>query len=95
MIKSPLFIAGIAYLIVVNLYALALMRIDKKRAIKKTRRIPEARLFVAALIGGSIGAIFGMYAFLHKTKHISFIIGLPFILILQICAVLAVHLLLR
>ncbi|NLO46877.1 MAG: DUF1294 domain-containing protein [Clostridiales bacterium] len=95
MIINPLFIAGTAYLVAMNLYTLVLMRIDKKRAVKKKRRIPEARFFATALIGGSIGAIFGMYAFRHKTKHLRFIIGLPIILLMQICALLALHLLLR
>ena len=40
------------YLIVINITAFAMMGIDKKRAKKHEWRIPEARLFGAALLGG-------------------------------------------
>ena len=44
-----------------------------------------------ALVGGSIGAIIGMYAFHHKTKHWYFVVGMPLILVVQIalCVLLA------
>ena len=57
---------------------------DKRRARKGKRRIPEATLFTAAILGGSIGALAGMYTFRHKTKHKSFVYGMPAILIVQI-----------
>ncbi|HBL8751618.1 TPA: DUF1294 domain-containing protein, partial [Clostridioides difficile] len=43
----------------------------------------EATLMSIAVIGGSIGSIIGMYSFRHKTKHIKFTFGIPFILFLQ------------
>lgn len=49
------------YLIVINITAFAMMGIDKKRAKKHEWRIPEARLFGAALLGGGPGAVLGMY----------------------------------
>ena len=79
------------WLLPVNLVAFIMMWSDKRRARKGKRRIPEATLFSAAVLGGSIGAIAGMYAFRHKTKHPSFVYGMPVILIVQI--VLAVCLL--
>ena len=33
---------------------------------------------------GSFGALFGMYAFRHKTKHLKFKIGVPLLLIVNI-----------
>ena len=57
---------------------------DKRRAKKDKWRIPEKRLFLVAAIGGSIGSILGMQLFRHKTKHKSFVIGMPVILIVQI-----------
>ena len=60
------------------------MGTDKRRAVRKAFRIPEATLFAVAIIGGSIGSILGMYAFHHKTKHWLFKLGLPIILVLQI-----------
>ncbi len=77
-----------AYLILVNLIAFAVMGIDKNKAKRHKFRIPEAVLFILAIIGGSIGSIGGMYTFRHKTKHASFVFGMPFILILQVAAIL-------
>ena len=72
------------YLIAVNLIGFALMGIDKYKTKKRAFRIPEATLFIVAIIGGSIGSIIGMYAFRHKTRHWYFVYGMPAILILQI-----------
>lgn len=63
------------------------MGVDKKRAIRGAWRIPEASLFIVALLGGSIGSILGMQHFRHKTKHWYFKYGMPAILILQIVLV--------
>lgn len=81
-----LFIA--AYFALVNLVAFALMGIDKRKAIKGAFRIPEATLFIIAIIGGSIGSIVGMYTFRHKTRHFKFVYGMPAILIIQILLVI-------
>lgn len=61
----------------------ALMGIDKRRARRDGRRIPERRLFAVALLGGTPGAILGMYAFRHKTRHWYFKWGLPGLLLTQ------------
>lgn len=74
----------IIYLIVVNVMGFALMGIDKAKAIRHKWRVPEATLFMTALLGGSIGAWIGMYTFRHKTKHLRFIVGIPFIFVMQI-----------
>ncbi|CZR97152.1 MULTISPECIES: DUF1294 domain-containing protein [unclassified Clostridioides] len=72
------------YFIVINFIAFFSMYIDKKRAIKNEWRIKEATLISIAVIGGSIGSITGMYSFRHKTKHIKFTFGIPFIIFLQL-----------
>lgn len=72
------------YLVLVNAIAFLLMLIDKQKAKKKKWRIPEATLIGSAAIGGSIGALAGMYTFRHKTKHPKFTIGVPVILVLQL-----------
>lgn len=71
------------YLLAVNALGLLLMLIDKKKAQEKLRRIPEQTLFLTAALGGSIGALAGMYLFRHKTKHLSFTLGIPAILAIQ------------
>ena len=77
----------LAYLFIVNIAGLAVMGIDKRKAIKGAWRIPEKTLFLFSLIGGSIGTWAGMYIFHHKTKHWYFVIGMPAILILQLVIV--------
>lgn len=74
------------YLLLINLAGFASMGIDKKRAVRREWRIPEKTLFGIAILGGSIGSILGMEVFRHKTKHLSFRIGMPAILILQAAA---------
>ena len=76
----------LAYLLIVNAIAFLLMLIDKQKAKKKKWRIPEATLMSFAAIGGSIGALMGMYTFRHKTLHKKFTLGIPAILLLQIAA---------
>ena len=77
-----------AYFILINLLAFFLMGADKRRAKKALWRIPEAHLFLGALLGGSPGSILGMYLFRHKTRHTSFVYGMPAILILQVILVI-------
>jgi uncharacterized membrane protein YsdA (DUF1294 family) len=72
------------YLLLINAAAFLLMLVDKLKAKKNRWRIPERTLFGSALLGGSIGAILGMYTFRHKTKHLSFTLGMPAILIAQV-----------
>ena len=78
------------YLLIVNAIAYLLMLIDKQKAKKKKWRIPEATLMGFAAIGGTIGALMGMYTFRHKTLHKKFTLGIPAILFLQIAAAAAV-----
>ncbi|MBQ8355247.1 MAG: DUF1294 domain-containing protein [Oscillospiraceae bacterium] len=72
------------YLLLINAAAFLLMLVDKLKARKNRWRIPERTLFGSALLGGSIGAILGMYTFRHKTRHLSFTLGMPAILIAQV-----------
>ena len=82
-VGSPLpLIAG--YLALVNLWAFALMGIDKRRSKRKgARRIRERTLFLSALLGGGLGAFLGMWIFRHKTKHWYFVLGIPLILLAE------------
>lgn len=76
------------YLLIINLAGFLLMGMDKSRARRNRWRIPEKTLFLTAVLGGSIGSIAGMYFFRHKTRHTTFVIGMPCILLLQIVLVL-------
>lgn len=74
----------LVYLLIINIFALVTMKLDKEKAKQHKWRIPEKTLFFLAFLGGSVGSILGMQIFRHKTKHLAFVIGMPFILILQI-----------
>ncbi len=90
MVTMKVILIIVIYIFAVNVLGFALMGIDKSRAKKRGFRIPEATLFVVAIIGGSIGTIIGMFTFRHKTRHWYFLYGLPVILLIQIALVVAV-----
>lgn len=72
------------YLLIINLIGFFAMGIDKFKAKNNFWRTKEKTLFTIAAIGGSVGSIIGMYTFRHKTKHNSFVFGMPMILAIQI-----------
>lgn len=76
-------VAGI-YLLFINIFSFSLFGIDKNKAVRNAYRIPERTLFLTAAVGGSLGSLLGMYLFRHKTRHTSFRIGVPALLILHI-----------
>ncbi len=77
----------LSFLILMNLTGFTAMFLDKQKARKRAFRIPESTLFMIALMGGSLGSLAGMYTFRHKTRHPSFVYGLPAILLLQLALV--------
>ncbi len=72
------------YIVVISVAAFLMMGIDKNKAKAGQRRISERTLFTIAWVGGSLGMYIGMNVFRHKTKHKSFAIGLPMIILVQI-----------
>ena len=72
-----------------NVAAFCLMGVDKWKAKHGRWRLPEKVLFLSALAGGSVGALLGMGFFRHKTRHWTFRLGMPAILILQVAALTA------
>jgi Predicted membrane protein len=77
------FIYIFSYLILVNLAAFIMYRIDKKRSKRNAcSRIPESAFIGMATIGGGLGSIFGMLLFHHKTRHAKFIIAIPLLMII-------------
>lgn len=72
------------YLITINICQFLIMGLDKLLAIKKKNRISEKTLLINAFLGGSIGALLGMYTFRHKTKKLKFQLLYPLFLIIHI-----------
>ena len=60
------------------------MGADKSRAKSHCRRIPEARLFLLAILGGAVGGTLGMWVFRHKTRHWYFAFGFPLLAAIQL-----------
>lgn len=66
-----------------SLLAFALFGLDKAKARRGGRRVPEATLLCAALLGGGIGAFAGMRLFRHKTRKPPFPVLVPLLALLQ------------
>ena len=71
-----------------NLIVFCVYGLDKYKAKKDKWRIPEKTLLLLAFFFGGLGAFLGMRVFHHKTKHLSFTVGMPLILAVQIVLVL-------
>ena len=72
------------YVLILNFVTMLVYGIDKFNAKKGKWRIPESTLLLLAVLGGSIGAWFGMRVWRHKTQHMKFKYGIPVIFILQV-----------
>ncbi len=75
-----------SYLLLMSLILFAFMGADKRRAKRRAWRVPERTLFWLAALGGGLGGVLGMLAFRHKTRHASFCIGMPFLMLLNFAA---------
>jgi len=73
-----------AILLLVNAYGLIIMGIDKGKASRNKRRYSEKHLFIVAFSGGAVGIYLGMHYYRHKTRHVSFRLGIPLIIILNV-----------
>lgn len=78
----------VIYLLLINVIAFFIYGIDKRRARKDQWRISENILLGVALLGGSVGALFGMCVFHHKTRKKKFNVGVPMILVMQVAVLL-------
>ena len=70
-----------------SLMAFFLYGLDKRRAKRDGRRIPELTLLTFAALGGGLGALLGMLLFRHKTnfaRKAHFVLGVPLCLACQL-----------
>ena len=69
-------------------------RVVIPKEIRRTLKIREGEpMEIFTEIGGSVGGILGMQLFRHKTKHKTFTVGFPAILVCQLA--LAAYILLK
>lgn len=78
----------LAALLSLNLLSFALFGLDKRRAQRGRRRIPERTLLCCAACFGAAGALLAMRLFRHKTKKPLFSAGVPLLLLVQALALL-------
>ena len=79
------------YIAVVSLISIIVCIYDKKISKRNNvkLRIPEKTLFIWSALGGSLAMYITMKLIRHKTKHLSFMIGIPVIFILQVALIVA------
>lgn len=70
-----------------NIVVFAMYGLDKMKAKRGRNRISEKTLLLAAALMGGLGALLGMFAFRHKTKHAKFLLGVPLLLILNVAVI--------
>ncbi|MCB9919943.1 MAG: DUF1294 domain-containing protein [Planctomycetes bacterium] len=63
---------ALGWLLATNVLALAIYWLDKRKAVRRQRRIPEAQLLLVAACGGAPGAWLACSLFRHKTQKRSF-----------------------
>lgn len=79
----------IVYIAVISLISIIVCVYDKKISKRNNvkLRIPEKSLFLWSALGGSLAMFLTMRAIRHKTKHLSFMIGIPVIMVLQVALI--------
>ena len=83
----PLWQIVLILLAVMSVLLFVLMGLDKGKARRGERRVPEKTLFLFALFGGAVGGTLGMFFFRHKTKHWYFRLGFPLLAAAQLALV--------
>ena len=81
----------LGYIAVVSLISIIVCIYDKKISKRNDvrLRIPEKSLFIWSAVGGSLAMYITMQLIRHKTKHVSFMVGIPVIFILQVALIVA------
>ena len=81
--KETIVLAAAAFVAAMNICSFLLMGHDKRNACRGARRVPERTLFLIAACFGGLGGVLGMKVFRHKTRHLSFRLFFPLLLIIQ------------
>ena len=76
----------VAYIAIISLVAVVVTVADKVKAKAGAWRVKERTLFIIAALGGGIAMYITMQVIRHKTKHLTFMIGIPLIIAAQVAA---------
>ena len=76
------------YLCAINIIAIIVCAADKIKAQLNKWRISEKTLLAISVIGGALGMYITMLIIRHKTKHKTFMIGLPFLILVHVVVIL-------
>ena len=71
-------------LLMINVVTFLVFGVDKWKAVREKWRIPEKTLLLLVAVGGSVGALAGMFVFHHKIRNPLFYLGIPMFLMIQI-----------
>ena len=79
------------YLAAISVISIIVTCYDKIAAKKfPGHRTREKTLFLLSALGGSVAMFITMQIIHHKTKHLSFMIGIPLIILAQVALVLGI-----
>lgn len=70
--KDAVVLAILVHVVLIQVTTFILYYMDKQRAKKARRRVPEKTLHAFAFVGGTVAALIGQRVFRHKTKKKSF-----------------------
>lgn len=73
-----------------NLIAFSVCAYDKRMARDRKWRVSEGSLWFVSALFGSVGMYAAMRIFHHKTRHKSFMIGVPILIVIQTLCVAVV-----
>ena len=83
---------GLIGLIVISFITLIVFIVDKQKSRGRGRRIAESTLLWFVALGGTLGAVVGIWFFRHKSQKTSFLQGFWLIVGCQVVGLLAVGL---
>lgn len=81
------YIVFIVYLVAVNLYGVLMLRFQKKASEDEsgeTPKISDAKLFLAAILGGATGIFVFMFIFKYRLKSLFLMVFMPVLIAVNV-----------
>ncbi len=86
---------ALIYLLAVNLVTFTVWGDDKRRAVRRLQRVPEATLLTLSALGGWPAGLLAARLYRHKTRKVAFVLRLCGIVVLHFAVVTAILLWIR